>query len=244
MSMNHQDNHSVKSVTFTGWGAVVYDRELARELWDLGNFGKGSLSRSKPVFKSRVEAVLEGMNDPESYRLARRGGTPLLRPFAADADDEFVQLSCEELVYLAVELGVINVQDFPNSTLIWNQIIFNLCSKDSRAIANCMVYRLYRNRGWVVRSGLKYGADFLLYADKVEKTHAAHAVLVSFGTATDQPEMNWINLIQSVRVLSQVHKNLILCSVALPNIPLNSSYNIYCDRCTISESQFGRFLPR
>jgi len=66
--------------------------------------------------------------------------------------------------------------------------------------------------GWLVRSGLQFGADFSLYALGPRLEHASHLVLIH---VEGEPPRSWISLQGHVRLSQQVNKKLVLCQVTL-----------------------------
>jgi hypothetical protein len=82
-------------------------------------------------------------------------------------------------------------------------------------------YHYFRARGWVVRSGVKFGVDFLLYQHGPVYRHSDFAVLVipvvgTHSPATGPPGSPWMGLLGVTRVNVQARKRVILCFVALP----------------------------
>eukprot|EP00316_Scyphosphaera_apsteinii_P005989 CAMPEP_0119327052 /NCGR_PEP_ID=MMETSP1333-20130426/69825_1 /TAXON_ID=418940 /ORGANISM="Scyphosphaera apsteinii, Strain RCC1455" /LENGTH=277 /DNA_ID=CAMNT_0007335529 /DNA_START=1 /DNA_END=834 /DNA_ORIENTATION=+ len=74
-------------------------------------------------------------------------------------------------------------------------------------------YCALRTAGWVVRSGVTFGADFSLYAPTAErKAHAMLCALVAVPSL--DPQRNWCWLQQHVRLCHHVAKGLLLCEVA------------------------------
>mmetsp|Transcript_19960 Transcript_19960/g.40671 ORF Transcript_19960/g.40671 Transcript_19960/m.40671 type:complete len:234 (+) Transcript_19960:116-817(+) len=76
---------------------------------------------------------------------------------------------------------------------------------------NLAAFRALRQAGWRVRCGLKYGADFALYAAEGRK-HATFCALVHVPALGDQPG-SWLAIQQHSRVCGQVSKGLLLCTV-------------------------------
>lgn len=72
-------------------------------------------------------------------------------------------------------------------------------------------YTQLRDSGWIVRSGLKFGADFALYAPAA--THAHAALCASVSVAGVDPPHDWRWLQRHVRLCSQVAKGFALCEV-------------------------------
>ena len=74
-------------------------------------------------------------------------------------------------------------------------------------------YRALRRAGWIVRSGLKYGAALALYAsDGQRPSHAAFCALVHAPQLGDAAP-SWLAVQQHSRVCGQVAKGLLLCTV-------------------------------
>ena len=64
-----------------------------------------------------------------------------------------------------------------------------------------------------MRCGLKYGADYALYAAEGGK-HAVFCALVQAPALGDEPP-SWIAMQQHTRVCGQVSKGLLLCAVGV-----------------------------
>jgi len=65
-----------------------------------------------------------------------------------------------------------------------------------------IAYQYLRKKQWIPRSGLRYGTVFSLYRQGPQQSHAEYAVLVQ----TDQQDINWKQLICTLRVTRQVLK--------------------------------------
>ncbi|KAJ1726242.1 tRNA splicing endonuclease subunit sen2, partial [Coemansia biformis] len=92
-------------------------------------------------------------------------------------------------------------------------------------------YYYYRAKGWVVRSGIKFGTDFLLYGrGGPARSHSQYSVVVRrlSGDADDGEELpheqphlsrSWQYMAALSRVCTQTRKSLIMCSVRPPPPP-------------------------
>lgn len=69
-----------------------------------------------------------------------------------------------------------------------------------------IVYRHYREKGYIVRKGSKYGVDYLLYEQDPSIHHATYAILIS-------NQMTMVRLQRNIRLIDAIHKQLIVCSV-------------------------------
>ncbi|KAJ2159249.1 tRNA splicing endonuclease subunit sen2 [Coemansia sp. RSA 552] len=168
----------------------VDGEDSAELLWQNGSFGKGILSRSNPTWNRRQSKEDEALVEP-------------------------VQLSPFETLFL-VDIRCLVVRDEQTCRQyaymeLWD--LFDHGAFEQKYAA----YYYYRSRGWVVRSGLKYGADFLLYGKGgPSAAHSAYAVVVrraeeDGGLAASSPYMLALS-----RINTQARKKLILCYVRAP----------------------------
>jgi tRNA-splicing endonuclease subunit Sen2 len=108
---------------------------------------------------------------------------------------------------------------------------------DDQFMLSYVVYHHFRSLGWVVRSGIKFGVDFLLYNRGPVFSHAEFAVVIlpsyshPYYSSSDihiDPEIKekkswwWLHCVN--RVQSQVKKSLLLVYVEVP--PPTSSCGI------------------
>jgi tRNA splicing endonuclease len=88
-------------------------------------------------------------------------------------------------------------------------------------LINYAVYHHYRSvRGLVVRRGIKYGCDMVLYERGPVFQHACQAVLIMEGDELNEisgtrPKINWFDASTHVRVLGNVKKQFLLCYVSI-----------------------------
>jgi len=99
---------------------------------------------------------------------------------------------------------------------------------DNQFFLNYVVYHHFRSLGWVIRPGVKFSCDYLLYNRGPVFSHAEFAVLIMpsytrpyWSTAegrqqrrVKQKDWWWFHCIN--RVQSQVRKTLVLCYVDVP----------------------------
>lgn len=160
-------------------------------------------------------------------------------------NEEHLQLSHEEALFLAYGLGVLNVHDNEGKGIIDTSSllsIFRRCSyfpprddtsrlePDDPFIVSYIVYHHFRSLGWVPRSGVKFGVDYLLYNRGPVFSHAEFAVVVLptysdhyWSETAERREIVgqkqnrswwWLHCVN--RVQAQVKKSLVLCYVDIP----------------------------
>lgn len=167
-------------------------------------------------------------------------------------NEEHLQLSNEEAFFLAYSLGSLKIYDGPlkseenqsNSPLTTSALLQQFCHhsfqpvRDSSAsiqpddpfMLSYTVYHHFRSLGWVIRSGVKFGTDYLLYNRGPVFSHAEFAVIVipsynhSYWSETEERKNYtaekqarswwWLHCVN--RVQAQVLKSLVVCYVEVP----------------------------
>ncbi|KAF2646622.1 hypothetical protein P280DRAFT_475478 [Massarina eburnea CBS 473.64] len=160
-------------------------------------------------------------------------------------NQEHLQLTFEETFFLIYVLGVLEVyQD--DITLQPTDLLRLFCehseftptkrpiqgpiASDDPFLLNYVVFHHFRSLGWVVRPGIKFACDWLLYLRGPAFHHAEFAVMVipSYSHAywSETPELveyskgkankDWWWFHRLNRVQSQAHKTLMLVYVEVP----------------------------
>ncbi|KAK9366437.1 SEN2 subunit of the tRNA splicing endonuclease-like protein [Lipomyces kononenkoae] len=157
----------------------------------------------------------------------------LLRPEDAQLKDsqgnvrqqEKLQLTFQEAFFLAYALDVIDIYDGRTGDLVPVQCLLGLLMPDWRPdnsfIINYVVYHHYRSNGWCIRSGVKFGVDYLLYRRGPPFSHAEFGVIV-IPLYSDESknqvmckDWSWSSGVN--RVVGGVKKVLLLCYVEVPD---------------------------
>ena len=158
--------------------------------------------------------------------------------------EEHLQLTTEEAFFLAYGLGVLDIRDQSTSKSLPPDLLFCLFRQysyfpplsiaellpDDPFMLSYIVYHHFRSLGWVVRPGIKFAVDHLLYKRGPVFSHAEFAVIIlpsyshpywsSTKTLTKECQKKstkswwWLHCVN--RVQSQVQKNLILTYVEVP----------------------------
>ena len=112
-----------------------------------------------------------------------------------------VELSSEEALYLVenkkVDVGI----SFDNLRRKFNRSNKNFDERYS-------VFRDLRNRGYVIKSGLKFGCDFRVY-DKGSRPGKAHAKWLVFSTK-ENAKSSWKEMSGMARVANSTKKNVLV----------------------------------
>jgi len=151
-------------------------------------------------------------------RLYARGfyGKPLGIPKPRGAEfDAPLELGLVEAVYLA-EKGLLAVEDPEGRSLSPDE----LAEHARRIIADFdtvyTVYRDLRERGLVVRSGLKYGAAFAVYERGPGLEHAPYLVHVAKHDRMVEP----LEIVRAGRLSHSVRKYFVVAVVESPGSPV------------------------
>lgn len=172
------------------------------------------------------------------------------KPIPTFPNQEHLQLTLEEAFFLSYGLGVLKIHlpTTPPSTLnpaapntqsllqIFSAHSFfppassETIRPDDPFLLNYVVYHHFRSLGWVVRPGLKFSVDYLLYYRGPVFSHAEFAIIIipAYSHAywtTEQGEREkrvqgsggdwwWMHCVN--RVQSQVLKTLVLVYVDVP----------------------------
>lgn len=160
-------------------------------------------------------------------------------------NEEHLQLTNEEALFLVYGLGALRVFDRDTNTVIPTPSLIKLFTQsstfparsesepiapDDPFLISYVAYHHFRSLGWVVRSGIKFGTDYLLYNRGPVFAHAEFAVLVlpSYENSywestpelieysTQKQSRSWWWLHGVNRVQAQVKKTLVLCFVDVP----------------------------
>lgn len=154
-------------------------------------------------------------------------------------DSEHLQLMNEEAFFLLFAIGCLNVtsEDDPDLQSIPILQLWKLFCRaalqgnedltirpDNPFILSYVVYHHFRSLGWVVRSGIKFCADWVLYGSRGPVGgHAEFAVCMipiyadgsPVRTLEDRSSWRWLSTVN--RVCAGVKKTLILVHVIVPN---------------------------
>lgn len=193
------------------------------------------------TYNSFVQSRLEPENKDAD------GGIPTTVEIA---DLEHLQLTYEEALFLNFALGVLDVFASPgkpgtDQDPIPREELFQLFQSHSLSapgvmtetpgqsqyamsfLANYAVYHHFRSLGWVVRPGVKFAVDWMIYHRGPVFSHAEFAVIIVPGFSADgwkaesgqkhrdaAKPWHWLHMVN--RVQSQVRKTLVLAFVEMP----------------------------
>merc|ERR1711894_294019 len=151
------------------------------------------------------------------------------RPVTSDRFDAtgYLRLELYEAFFLSYGLGCLLVNDcdreYEQMSIddMWNKF----CNVDSDFPHQYAVYHHFRSKGWVVKNGCKFGADYLLYKDGPPFYHASYSVWIRQLMSNDEnsanikelPKLDWTSLSGLNRVTESASKELLLVDIHEPN---------------------------
>lgn len=230
----------VRSVWVTG------EQNMA-DLWrSSGSIGKGNLSRSAPCYSNPPAPNRRGRALRQLFALESRHTASHAAP---RADVEHLQLSLVEAYYAAFVLHSLVLHDAAGITLNSPRDTWHLfCKRAAPHFAPTFVaYCHYRAAGWLPRSGLKYGVDWVLYKGDKRHTHSPFCVILRFRAAGDAPkplDRTWVALQNRLRLVKNVSKALVIAEVvSAKGTNVSASLRQAFKYITITEVTIDRFVP-
>lgn len=133
---------------------------------------------------------------------------------------EYLQLSYEEAFFLVYALGCLSIY-YNGEPLSVAQLWTMFRSLQPNFCFSYAAYHYYRSKGWVPKSGVKYGTDLMLYRKGPPFYHASYSVVVdtvdaSFRRSSLRP-FSWRSLATLSRTTGNVSKELMLCFIITPS---------------------------
>jgi tRNA splicing endonuclease len=187
---------------------LVVDVDSAKQIYRGGFYGKGTLSRSGPAFSSASSSVQELLQlTPEEafYLMSSQYGLGVLVVASVDDASAYIGKTPSQDHYMSEEA-------------FWKL----LCSLDSAFPLRFATYYKCRTFGWVVRSGLKFASDYMIYRKGPAFYHAAFSVRWFASDNEDNPMPgSWRDILAWNRVTGAVSKQQLLVNVSPNEEPSN-----------------------
>ena len=239
--------------------------------------------------RAKDEPIING--EIEKSQQPKQEEDPSPRPQEIE-NQEHLQLTPEEAFFLAYALGILDIYPEPpipksahdpttatatatKTDLLTSSHLLTLFTNynpplfctyplqpDSPFFLLYTAYHHFRSLGWVVRPGLKFGVDYLLYLRGPVFSHAEFAVTVlpaythPFWRQTEQgremlsrsgcdkdTSWHWMHCVQ--RVQSQVRKTLVVAWVDVPPPLENGEMDVtsFMKRYKVREMIVKRWIP-
>lgn len=114
----------------------------------------------------RDKVLVLADSDDEDIERVVRNPQPHIEDEPVKTAVETINLTLEEAFFLQYALGCLQVIDM-SGTLTILQTWQKFCEAKSDFIESYIVYHYFRSKGWVVKSGHKFGGDFCKYLFKI-----------------------------------------------------------------------------
>ena len=154
----------------------------------------------------KIQAHLSGeiisSNSSDAYALFEKSR------FGERADDK-IRYSFYEALFL-VERGKMDVVS-KNEVVQKKELVKKMQKFDARFQTKYSVFKDLREKGYVVKTALKFGADFRVY-EKGEKIGESHSKWIVFADF-ESNKMTWHDFSAKNRVAHSTKKNLLLAIV-------------------------------
>lgn len=152
--------------------------------------------------------------------------------------NEKLMLTPQEAFFLLYGLGCLQIVNLDNCLLTIEKCWDLFVMADSNFVFSYVVFHYYRSKGYVVKPGIKFGGDYLLYKEGPAISHADYIVVIK----TKRKSYDWITTLGHVRMANTTVKEILLAEVIEPqgtNRKLPDSLKDY----SIKEVLLSRNLP-
>ncbi|XP_001604779.1 tRNA-splicing endonuclease subunit Sen2 [Nasonia vitripennis] len=143
---------------------------------------------------------------------------------------ETLHLTFEETFFLMYGLGCLRVIDFDGKFLSISETWEYFCKEQKSFLQKYVAYHYFRSKGWVVKTGLKYGGDYLLYKEGPAFYHSSYIVIIDVLDAVTlkrieskvNRNMTWNKFIGLERLAETVKKEVLIAQVLWPStVPID-----------------------
>jgi tRNA-intron endonuclease, archaea type len=161
---------------------------------------------SKKAKKATINAIFAQERvltevGPEAQELYHQGGYGII------LDDGRVQLSLSEALYL-LEKQKLVVLDGKNQIMEKEKFIKKASKLESKFWIRYIVFKDMRNRGYIIKTALKFGADFRVY-DRGVKPGEDHARWIVYPVHEGE-KFTWFDFAAKNRVAHSTKKRLMM----------------------------------
>ncbi|XP_068618122.1 uncharacterized protein Tsen2 [Battus philenor] len=150
---------------------------------------------------------------------------------------EKLMLTTQESFFLLYGLGCLQILNSDNKVLSISQCWSLFTNRDKHFLEKYIVYHYFRSKGYIVKPGIKFGGDFLLYKEGPGINHADFVVLIR----NNKEKCDWISIFGHLRVACTTVKEILIAEVISPE----EKPNLPKDLCKFSvrEILLSRNMP-
>ncbi|KAH8281850.1 hypothetical protein KR054_003308, partial [Drosophila jambulina] len=131
---------------------------------------------------------------------------------ASGDEDETLLLGLEESCFLAFYLEVLSIENLAGCTMDFQAFLTKAKQLNNRFVENLACYLYLKSKNWVIKSGIKFGGDFLIYKLGPRFYHASFLVIVQTSSDVDYYQSKNLKGVQ--RVAETSDKDVLLLRVS------------------------------
>ncbi|KAF5285920.1 hypothetical protein FQA39_LY04381 [Lamprigera yunnana] len=251
---------------------VISNESEMQELHTNGCFGKANFSRSYPTSllnENRGEIVRKRVYDRRKEWGSKNSTKDVKKlivvPDSESDDDYFtdlkpqynidrskikevLNLSLDEAFFLNNFVKCLDIL-YEGKVMEKNDVWALFKQTDRYFTQNYLVYHYFRSKNWVVKPGIKFGGDFLLYKDGPLFYHASYLIIIDVLDRTTMERKNdlvrrsmeAIKIVALNRLCETVGKELLICQILWPAEILEPEPNNF-DKFSINEVLMRRWI--
>ena len=161
----------------------------------------------------------------------------------SDQDLTWFQLGPEEAFYLVHSLGCLKILD-STGQIMDNEFLWKYMNDRKVVFHNLYIaYDHLRSKNWVVRPGIQYGVDFVVYRHHPALVHSEYAVIVLGDNGLRARLREWADIQGTLRVCGSVAKNLLVITVKR-NFSIDEEFPLCIEKCFVEERVMARWIPQ
>lgn len=254
---------------FNGFAVTIHDRESMEILQKNGAFGKANLSRNWPNFKHFDAEIIRERQFINRKRFPKTdvknkvivvpdsdSGEEYLKQLTPRYEmdytnfKEILQLSLVEALFLHHDLQCLNI-DMKGQVKSEDHIAMwdTFSNSNKYFIQDYTIYYHFRVKNWVVKPGIKFGGDFILYKDGPAFTHASYVVLIEVlnedlhrEISETRRTMDFTYIVGLNRLCETAGKELLICQIIWPrSVSVSRPSDI--KHLSVNEVLLRRWLP-
>ncbi|XP_062121032.1 tRNA-splicing endonuclease subunit Sen2 [Drosophila sulfurigaster albostrigata] len=126
---------------------------------------------------------------------------------------ETLLLGLEEACLLAYFLDALEISDLTGSKLSWTEFLQVALEYDTQFVYKLAAYLYLKAKNWIIKSGIKFGGDFLIYKQGPSHFHASFLVIVQNPCNDNSSHFVAKNLKGVQRVAETSDKDVLLLNV-------------------------------
>lgn len=158
---------------------------------------------SKTITSFLIDEVVMTESSDEARELYNHGRF-------GELDNNRVSLALHEALYL-MEKGKLEIIDKGKKPITYEQFLKKVIKKKKNFWTRYCVYKNIRNRGYIIKTALKFGADFRVY-DRGVKPGEDHAKWIVYPVH-ETSSLTWYEFSAKNRVAHSTKKRLLIAIV-------------------------------